>query len=61
MANNVDPDQTPHNAASDLGLHCLHEATGISINMVIVKTKQTSLLLEMDQSKGSAQHKWVKG
>ena len=22
-ANNVDPDQTPHSAASDLGLHCL--------------------------------------
>ena len=22
-ANSVDPDQTPHNAASDLGLHCL--------------------------------------
>ena len=21
--NSVDPDQTPHNAASDLGLHCL--------------------------------------
>ena len=23
VANNVDPDQTPHYAASDLGLHCL--------------------------------------
>ena len=23
MANSVDPDQTPHSAASDLGLHCL--------------------------------------
>ena len=23
MANSVDPDQTPQNAASDLGLHCL--------------------------------------
>ena len=22
-ANGVDPDQTPHSAASDLGLHCL--------------------------------------
>ena len=22
IANNVDPDQTPHNVASDLGLHC---------------------------------------
>ena len=23
IANTVDPDQTPHNVASDLGLHCL--------------------------------------
>ena len=23
IANSVDPDQTPHSAASDLGLHCL--------------------------------------
>ena len=23
-ANSVDPDQTPHFAASELGLHCLH-------------------------------------
>ena len=23
MANTVDPDQTPHYVASDLGLHCL--------------------------------------
>ena len=23
FANSVDPDQTPHSAASDLGLHCL--------------------------------------
>ena len=23
MVNRVDPDQTPHSAASDLGLHCL--------------------------------------
>ena len=23
-ANSVDPDQTPPNAATDLGLHCLH-------------------------------------
>ena len=24
FANSVDPDQTPHNAASDQDLHCLH-------------------------------------
>ena len=23
LANTVDPDQTPHDVASDLGLHCL--------------------------------------
>ena len=23
LTNNVDPDQTPHNVASDLGQHCL--------------------------------------
>ena len=23
LANNVDPDQTPHDVASDLGLHCM--------------------------------------
>ena len=23
IANSIDPDQTPHSAASDLGLHCL--------------------------------------
>ena len=23
LANNVDPDQAPHNVAPDLGLHCL--------------------------------------
>ena len=23
VRNNVDPDQTPHDVASDLGLHCL--------------------------------------
>ena len=25
LANSVDPDQTPQNAASDLGLHCLQK------------------------------------
>ena len=24
LTNSVDPDQAPHYAASDLGLHCLH-------------------------------------
>ena len=28
LANNVDPYQTPHDVASDLGLHCLPMAPG---------------------------------
>ena len=31
LANSVDPDQTPPNAASDQGLHCLRINTGMSI------------------------------
>ena len=29
VANGVDPDQTPQNAASDQGLHCLHKPQDI--------------------------------
>ena len=34
LANTVDPDQTPHNVASDLGLHCLPMTlfTGFQLN-----------------------------
>ena len=32
FANNVDPDQTPHDVASDLGLHCLL-MTGLQVRM----------------------------
>ena len=35
-ANSTDPDETPQNAASHLGLHCL--LTGISIKNEIKKT-----------------------
>ena len=38
-ANSADPDQTPHNVASDLGLHCL--LTGFSIKIRIKATKLT--------------------
>ena len=36
LANNVDPDQTPHIVASDLGLHCLPMTlfTGFQVRMV---------------------------
>ena len=35
LANSVDPDQTPHSAASDLGLHCLlRTVCPIRVNMV---------------------------
>ena len=37
LANIVDPDQMPHNVASDQGLHCL--LTGLSIENRIKATK----------------------
>ena len=37
LANNVDPDQTPHSAASDQGLHCLHQIYNSLLAMVILK------------------------
>ena len=45
-ANSVDPDPTPHNAASDLGLHCLHLMlqfldTAISCQMGLLKCQDT--------------------
>ena len=36
LANSVDPDQTPHSAASDLGLHCLGPQRRYSISVSIV-------------------------
>ena len=36
-ANSADPDQTPHNVASDQGLHCL--PTGFSIRNRIKEAK----------------------
>ena len=50
LANSVDPDQTPQNAASDLGLQCFHLIQGFLQNMVLIKTNQTPLILEMDLS-----------
>ena len=50
LANGVDPDQMPHNAASDQGLHCLHQKHEFFIKHNN-KTDQTSSMLEMDQSK----------
>ena len=40
----VDPDQTPQNAASDQGLHCLHLVRKFLQNMIIIKTNQTPLI-----------------
>ena len=47
----VDPDQTPQNATSDQGLHCLHLVQKCLLNDNNNKTKQTPLLIEMDRSK----------
>ena len=48
LANGADPDQTPQNAASDKGLHCL--LTGISIQnrTKMKKIHLTPLKCEMD-------------
>ena len=46
-ANSVDPDQTPQNAASDEGLHCLLYIQKFLRN-IIIKTNQTPLIKKMD-------------
>ena len=37
-ANSIDPDQTPHSAASDLGLHCLPVSHSWDARLKWVKT-----------------------
>ena len=52
LANSVDPDQMPHNVASDQGSAQFALNTEISYNnLVIIITNQIPLILEMDQSK----------
>ena len=46
LANSVHQDQTPQNASSDHDLHCLHQIQDFHLNMVIIQTNQTPLLLE---------------
>ena len=41
-----DPDQTPHDAASDQGLHCLHEIQEFLKYIVTIKTNQIRLILK---------------
>ena len=36
VTNNVDPDQTPHSAASELGLHCLHMSHKMDAWLILV-------------------------
>ena len=50
IGNSEDPGQTPQNAASDQGLHCLHKIQEFLLNMVIIKTNLTRLILEKDRS-----------
>ena len=42
-ANSADPDQTPHNATSDQGLHCLLIDCSIKIGININNTNQQPL------------------
>ena len=44
MANNVDPEQMPCSAASDLGLHCLQRP--VSIHRVIMVYQQFDKALD---------------
>ena len=46
IANSVDPDQTPHSAASDLGLYCLQRpicpnTLGYYVCVIVVNSHQT--------------------
>ena len=41
LANREDPDQTPHSAASDLGLHCLPMSQKWDAGLIWVKTTVT--------------------
>ena len=34
FSNSGDPDQTPHSAASDLGLHCLPKVTRLGVSQL---------------------------
>ena len=51
LANSVDIDQTPQNSASEKGLHCLHLVHEFLLNMILIKSSQTHLMLDMDRSK----------
>ena len=42
MANSVDPDQTAHPAASDLGLHCLQRPSSPILRVITIHTKQAN-------------------
>ena len=45
-ANNVDPDQMPHSAASNLGLHCLQMSLLLDARLkLVVKTLYQQVLL----------------
>ena len=46
IAKSVDPDQMPHNVASDQSQHCLHLGQKLLQNMVTIKTNQTFLKLK---------------
>ena len=37
MTNSADPDQMPHSAASDLGLHCLLRLVGSDLSVPILR------------------------
>ena len=49
MANSVDPDQTPLNAASDLGLHCLLRCVCSKLSVILVCRQTTKVLMRLTE------------
>ena len=49
LANNVDPDQMPHSAASDMDLHCLHLPVSPICRVITVLSFLIALLYTLFQ------------
>ena len=45
VANSIEPDQTPHSVASDLGLHCLLRPVGPKLNLIVLEFQQLNLIV----------------
>ena len=50
LANSVDPDQTPHSVASDLGLHCLPMSQKWTLGLYGLSCDKIQAITEMQHS-----------